>query len=107
MKPTFWRDPRGHWSVCDGPGPLNVAGYIFQRPDNTWAVEGDELNRVFLDQLTAASTVLRQELPAGVQYYELKRQDETAFVATYPEVLDSIRAEGWSVVAGSRQLSSK
>ena len=95
MKPTFWRDSRGYWSVCDGPGPLNVVGYVFERPDGRWAAEGDDLNRVFLDQLTAASAVLKQGLPTGVQYYELKRQGETAFVATYPDVVDSIRAEGW------------
>jgi hypothetical protein len=101
MKPSYWRDSRGYWAVCDGPGPLNVAGYVFQRPDNTWAVEGDGLNRAFLDQLSAASAVLKRELPDGVKYYELKRQGETAFVATYPEVLASLMAEGWSAVSVS------
>jgi hypothetical protein len=104
VKPTFWRDSRGYWSVCDGPGPLNVVGYVFQRPGDRWAVEGDDVNRVFLDRLTAASAVLKQELPEGVQYYELKRQGETAFVVTYPDVVDSIRAEGWSVVSVSRRV---
>jgi hypothetical protein len=104
MTPTFWRDSRGYWSVCDGPGPLNVVGYVFERPDGRWAVEGDDRNRVFFDRFTAGSAVLKQELPEGVQYYELRRRGETAFVATYPEVLGSIRAEGWSVVSASRQL---
>lgn len=107
MKPTFWRDSRGYWSVCDGSGPLNVVGYTFQRPDHKWAVEGDDLNRVFLDLSTAASAVLKRELPEGVQYYELKRQGETAFVATYPDVVDNITAEGWSVVSASRKLRQR
>src|SRR5450432_168482 len=39
---ALWRDARGYLSVCDGPGPLNVVGDIFQRPDNFWAIERDE-----------------------------------------------------------------
>jgi len=104
MKPTFWRDSRGYWSVCDGPGPLNVSGYVFQRPDNKWAVEGDPMNRVFFDQLSAASAVVKRELPEGVQFYELERPGETAIVATYPEVLAGITSQGWSVVSASRHL---
>ena len=62
------------------------------------------MNRAFLDQLSTASAVLNQELPEGVQYYELKRPGETAIMVTYPDVLDRIKAKGWSVVSASRQL---
>jgi len=104
MKPSLWRDLRGYWSVCDSPALLNVVGHIFQRPEKTWVIEEeDDPKRMFIFQMEAAYAVLKREMPAGEQYceYELKRRDETAFVVTYPEVLDSIRADGWSVVSRS------
>jgi hypothetical protein len=99
---TFWLDSRGYWAVCDGPGPKNVEGYLYQRPDNTWAIEGDTGGRAFFDQQSAAAAVLAKPLPEGVQYYELKREGETAFVATYPDVAKTLESDGWSIVAMSR-----
>ena len=101
---ALWRDPRGYFSVCNGPGPGNVVRYIFQRPNNSWGIENDALDRAFLDAPTAASATLRKELPEGVRYYELTREGETAFVATYPDVLARVVAEGWAVAAERDQL---
>ena len=104
MNYTLWRDLRGYFAVCNGPGPLEVDGYIFQRPNNTWAMENDELNRVFLDHVTAASAVLKRELPQGIHYYELKRGVETASIATYPEMLERLKADGWVKVSELRNM---
>jgi hypothetical protein len=102
---ALWRDSPGYWSVCDGPGLQNVEGHVFQRPDMRWAVEGDESGQIFLDEMSAASAVLQHELPPGIHFYQLKREAEKASVVTYPEVLDRIKAEGWTVVTVSRPLS--
>jgi hypothetical protein len=98
----LWRDVRGYWSVCEGPVHLGVAGYIIEQPNGTWKIEGDRQGKVFLDQISAASSVLRQELPPDVEYYELRRGEEVAFVATYADVLDRILADGWTKISSSR-----
>lgn len=76
--------------MCKGPLHLGVVGYIIEQPGGSWRIEGDTQGKVFLDQLSAASAVLGKELPPDVQYYKLRRGEEVAFVATYPDVLDRI-----------------
>ena len=100
---TFWRDPLGRWAVCEGTGLSAAKGYLQQRPDNTWIIEGDTQGRAFLDQHSAAASVLNMQLPEGVQFYELKRQGETAHVATYPDVIDNLKQDGWAVISVSRE----
>ena len=106
MSFQFWQDGRGYWAVCEGPLHLGVVGYIIEEPTNkTWTIEGDKQHRVFLNQRSAAEALLGKELPPNVQYYELRRGEEVAFVATYPDVLDRILAEGWTKLSSSRVLS--
>jgi hypothetical protein len=100
----LWRDVRGFWSVCEGPLHLGVAGYIIQKNNRTWAIDGDQHERTFLDQVSAASAVLGRELPPGVQFYELHRGSDTAYVATYDDVLQSILTDGWTLISSSRTL---
>src|SRR4051812_14386772 len=98
MNFTLWRDVRGFWAVCDGPGPLGVVGYIFGE-DGKWRIEKDEQNRPFLDYLSAASALLGKKLPEGVHFFELKRGKEIAFVATNDETAKRLQAEGWTTAA--------
>jgi hypothetical protein len=101
MNFTLWRDPRGHWAVCDGPGPTEVSGYILGEAGG-WKIEDDEQNRVFLDYVSAAAAVLERELPGGVSFYELARGEDVWIVATTEPMKDLLLNDGWTLKARLR-----
>jgi hypothetical protein len=102
---SLWVNEHGEWAVCDGPGPTEVAGYLVEAAGGGWAIKGDPLHRRFLDQESAAATVLGKPLPDDLRYYSLKRGDETGIVLTYSDVIERILAGGWTLVASARMLS--
>ena len=55
-------------------------------------------------QQSAGATVLGKPLPRELRYYSLKRGDESGIVLTYPDVLERIWAEGWTLVASAWTL---
>ncbi len=57
-----------------------------------------------LDQQSAAATVLGKPLPGELRYYSLKWGGESGIVLTYPDVLERILADGWTLVASARTL---
>ena len=83
--------------MCDGAGPTGVKGYIARRP-NGWMIIGDEAAGVFLDQETAATRVLGQQIE-GTSEYTVERNGITNIVRTYPEVVEMLERDGWRVVA--------
>ncbi len=98
---SLWRDLRGYFAVCRGNGLSATQGYIIPQSDGGWRIEGDESAKLFLDEHTAASVVLKTELPAGIHYYEIKRGGEIALVATYPEAMEHLQEEGWTIITKS------
>jgi hypothetical protein len=102
---TLWFTPSGEWAVCDGPGPLNVAGYLVEVAGGAWAIKDDPNHTHFLDQRSAAAAVLGKPLPEDLRYYKLKRGGETGVVLTYPDVIDRTLADGaWTLLASARTL---
>jgi hypothetical protein len=100
---TLWFTQDGEYAVCDGPGPTNVAGYIIELPKGGgWIIKGDRLNRRFLDHQSAAASVLNRPLPKDLLSYLVKRGGEERTVLTYPDVIEHIRADGWTVVMSEK-----
>lgn len=96
---SLWSTPNGDFAVCDGPGPTGVMGYIVQLPNGGgWIIKDDKLNRRFLDDQSAAATVLNKPFPEGLLSYLVKRGGEQRTVLTYPDVIEKIKAGGWTVV---------
>jgi hypothetical protein len=100
---TLWFTKDGEYAVCDGPGPTGVAGYIIQLPKGGgWVMKDDPLGRRFLDYQSAAATVLNKPLPADLLSYMIKRGSDERTVLAYPDVIETIKADGWSVIASER-----
>lgn len=100
----MWRDSRGYFAVCRGTGLSATQGHIIPQAAGGWRIFEDKSERVFMDECSAAAAVLNAELPAGIQYYELKRGDDAAIVATYPEMIGAFEKEGWAVISKSYAL---
>jgi hypothetical protein len=98
MKWTFWQTEgrQDRWAVCDGPGPLKVAGYITFR-EGTWFAEGK--NTQFLDMESAAAAITEEPLPKDGNFYIIARNGETRVVFTYPDILPIHLADGWRKVS--------
>jgi hypothetical protein len=100
---TLWMTKDGDYAVCDGPGPTNVAGYIIELPKGGgWIIKNDPLNRRFLNPESAAASVLDKPFPTDLLSYLLKRGGEERTVLTYPDVIERIKAEGWTVVMSEK-----
>jgi hypothetical protein len=94
----------GGWAVCNGPGRLNVAGYLLEVSGGGCAIKNDPLHRRFLDQQSAAATVLGKPVHEELRYYSLKRGGEFGIVLTHPDVLKRILDDGWILVASAATL---
>jgi hypothetical protein len=104
MEGSLWRTTQNEWAVCEGDGPLCVAGYL-QETARGWAIKDDPQNRIFLNSASAA-TVLSRGFPDGVRYYLLGTPDGNRTVLTYPDVLERIvAAEGWTLIGSARTLA--
>lgn len=101
----LWFTKDGEYAVCDGPGPTDVAGYIIQLPKGGgWCIKGDPLNRRFLDYQSAAASVLNKPFPDELLSYLIRRGGDERTVLTYPDVIDTIKADGWSVVMSEKPM---
>jgi hypothetical protein len=97
MKWTLWQiEGMEKWAVCDGPGPLHVAGYVV-RENGFWKAKGSDVQ--YLDMYSAAASITTEPLPPVGNFYSLARDGETRVVFTDPEALDIHRREGWRVVS--------
>lgn len=100
---TLWFTKDGEYAVCDGPGPTEVAGYVIQLPKGGgWVIKDDPLNRRFLDYQSAAASILNTALPEELLSYLIKRGGEQRTVLTYPDVIETIKGDGWSVVMSQK-----
>ena len=101
---TLWFT-NGEYAVCDGAGPTNVVGYISEVPNGGgWIIKDDQLNRRFLDRQSAAASVLNKPFPDDLLSYLIKRGREERTVLTYPDVIDTITADGWTVVMSGKPI---
>ena len=96
MDSSLWQSSEHEWAVCDGAGPLDVCGYISDE-GGSWQIVGSNVS--FLDQLSAANSVLGRQLPSDVKYYLLELHEKKRAVLTYPDVLGKIVAKGWKLIA--------
>jgi hypothetical protein len=103
MNWTFWQSEGrpDRWAVCDGPGPLNVAGYVIWR-DGAWSTEGSDTR--FLDMESAAGTLTKDPLPRDGNFYIISRDGEIRVVFTYPDVLKLHERDGWTKVSVCRKM---
>lgn len=93
----------GDYAVCDGPGPTNVVGYISEVPNGGgWIIKGDKLNRRFLNPESAAASVLDKPFPTDLLSYQIKRGGDERTVLTYPDVIETIKADGWTVIMSEK-----
>jgi hypothetical protein len=95
---SFWKTPDDDWAVCDGPGPTGVKGYI-ERSQDGYRIRGDESCVKFMDLESAGSRIL--DVPVnGTSEYMVSKDTETRIVRTYPDSLELLKRDGWSVVTG-------
>jgi hypothetical protein len=95
MNASFWKTPEGDWAICDGARPIGVKGYVRQTPEG-WHISNDQSGAVFLDIESAASRILDIAIN-GTSEYTVSKDGEVRVVRTYPEVLERLKREGWTI----------
>jgi hypothetical protein len=102
MDSSLWQSSEHEWAVCDGPGLLDVCGYITDE-GGAWRIVNSNIE--FLDQLSAANKVLGRQFPLNVKYHLLELHGKNRAVLADPDVLEKIVAKGWRLVATFHTLA--